>query len=259
MSATEIDINVDIGEGFGRYRIGNDESIMKFATSANIATGFHGGDPSIMLETVKLAKKYNVGVGAHPALQDLRGFGRRQILLDANELYPDLLYQIGALDGIARAENLSVEHVKLHGALYAMTENIEMYAEVAAEAIHSYNSELIVITENGTEMQRAAQKTGLRVAIEAFPDLRYTAEGKIIIERMKEVWDPELVVERSLRMVRDGYIDKINGEMFKASISTICLHSDAPNAAYIIERVRSALEKNGIRLRRLSDIIGERR
>ncbi len=259
MSTSEIDINVDIGEGFGRYRIGNDESVMKFATSANIATGFHGGDPSIMLETVKLAKKYHVGVGAHPALQDLRGFGRRRIQLDANELYPDLLYQIGALDGIARSENLRVEHVKLHGALYAMTEDIDRYAEVAAEAIHSYNPELIVITENGTEMQRAAQKTGLRVAIEAFPDLRYTAEGKIIIERTKEVWDPELVAERALRLVREGYIDKINGEMFQTAISTMCLHSDAPNAADIIEMVRSVLEKNGIRLRQLSEIIGERK
>ena len=178
MSTSEIDINVDIGEGFGRYRIGNDESVMKFATSANIATGFHGGDPSIMLETVKLAKKYHVGVGAHPALQDLRGFGRRRIQLDANELYPDLLYQIGALDGIARSENLQVEHVKLHGALYAMTEDIDRYAEVAAEAIHSYNPELIVITENGTEMQRAAQKNRIAGGNRGFSRSQVHGRGK---------------------------------------------------------------------------------
>lgn len=256
MGCREIDINVDIGEGFGRYRIGDDEAVMKFATSANIATGFHGGDPAIMLETVRLAKKYNVAVGAHPALQDLRGFGRRRMLLDPAELYPDLIYQIGALEGISRSEGLRVEHVKLHGALYAMTEDIDSYAESAAVAIHSYNPELIVITEKGTEMQKAAVKAGLRVAIEAFPDLRYTAEGKIVIERKKEAWDPDIVAERSLKLVRDGYIDMVNGEKLKTTVSTMCLHSDAPNAAAIIERVRSRLGAEGIAFRRLGDILG---
>lgn len=252
----EIDINVDIGEGFGRYRIGNDEAVMKHATSANIATGFHGGDSAIMLDTVRLAKKYNVAVGAHPALQDLRGFGRRRILIDPDELYPDLLYQIGALDGIARSEGLKVEHVKLHGALYAMTEDTDRYAEAAASAIHSYRPDLIVITERETEMQKAAEKAGLRVAIEAFPDLKYTAQGKIIIERTKEVWDPELVAERSLRLVRDGYIDMVDGGRLKTEVSTICLHSDAPNAPAIIERVRSRLGENGIGFRKIGEILG---
>jgi UPF0271 protein len=251
----KIDINVDTGEGFGRYKIVDDEEVIKYATSINLATGFHAGDPVIMWTTVKIAKKYNLAVGAHPGLQDLRGFGRRRIMVDPEELKADILYQLGALEAFLRAEGLKMQHVKPHGALYVMAETDDAYAEAIGEAVRLYNPELIIITEKNTALWRIARYKGLRVATEAFPDLNYDSQGRIIIERVKKAWDPDIVARRALMVVKDKKIDTIDGKLIDMDVETICIHGDAPNASQIIRRVREILAANGVELVKLSEIV----
>jgi len=252
-----IDINVDTGEGFGRYRVGpfEDEEVFKYATSINLATGFHAGDPVIMWNSIKAAKKYGIAIGAHPGLQDIRGFGRRRILLDPEELKADLLYQIGALEAFLRVENLRMQHVKPHGALYVMAEIDPAYAEAIVEAVAMYNPDLILITERNTELWKKAQSKGLRVAAEAFPDLNYDPSGKIIIERVKKAWDPELVARRALMVIKEKKIDTIDGKKIDMDVHTICIHGDAPNAPEIIRTVRKRLEENGVKVVKLAEIL----
>jgi len=250
-----IDINVDTGEGFGRYRIIDDEEVIKYATTINLATGFHAGDPVIMWTTVKIAKKYNLAVGAHPGLQDLRGFGRRRITLDPEELKADILYQIGALEAFLKTEGLKMQHVKPHGALYTMAEIDDAYAEAIVEAVRLFNPELIIITEKNTALWRIAKSKGLRVATEAFPDLNYDSQGRIIIERVKKAWDPDVVAKRALMVVKDKKIDTIDGKLIEMDVETICIHGDAPNAPQIIRRVREVLAANVVEFIKLSEIV----
>jgi UPF0271 protein len=241
-----VDINVDTGEGYGRYRLGNDEEVVKYVSSANIATGFHGGDPVVMWTTVKYAKKYGVAVGAHPAFQDLRGFGRRVIKMEPEELKSDLLYQLGALDAFLKAEGMKMQHVKPHGALYMVVENDETYAEAVVEAILLYNPDLIFFTEYGTVAWKKAKDAGLRVVAEAFPDLQYNSEGRWIIERVKKPMNPATVAKRALDIVKNGMIETVDGKSIKIVADTICLHSDSPNAPEVAKTVREELEKNGV-------------
>ncbi|GBC69600.1 hypothetical protein HRbin01_01302 [archaeon HR01] len=250
-----IDINVDTGEGYGRYRLGNDEEVIKYVSSANLATGFHGGDPVVMWTTVKYAKKYGVAVGAHPAFQDLRGFGRRVIKMEPEELKSDILYQLGALDAFLKAEGMKMQHVKPHGALYMVVENDETYAEAVIDAIRLYNPELIFFTEYGTVAWKKAKDAGLRVVSEAFPDLQYSSEGKWIIERVKKPMDPSTVARRALSIVKDGSIETIDGKTIKIVAETICLHSDSPNAPEVAKTVREELEKNGVKVLPVSKIL----
>ena len=250
-----VDINVDIGEGYGRYRIGNDEEIIKHATSANVAAGFHAGDPSIMWTTVKYAKKYGVAVGVHPSFQDIRGFGRRRMKVDPDDLKSDVLYQIGALAAFVKAEGLKLQHVKPHGALYVMAEEDPAYAEAIVEATTAFDPELIIITERDTELWKRAQKAGLKVVAEAFPDLNYDSQGKIIIERVKQAWDPMLVARRAIGIVKEGVLETVDGKKLSLSVRTLCVHSDAPNSADVIRTVREELIKNGIEVKPLSQIV----
>jgi UPF0271 protein len=247
LSEKIIDINVDIGEGYGRYEIGNDEEIIKWATSANVAAGFHAGDPNTIARTVKYAKKYGVAVGVHPSFQDLRGFGRRVINISGEDLKNDLLYQIGAVDGFVRKEGMELQHVKLHGALYTLANENDEYAEVFSELINEYNAELIVITEHNTTLERKCKEKGIRVANEAFPDLNYDKEGKIVIEKVKKTWDPVTVAKRAIKIAKEDIIVSETNVELHPNAETICIHSDAPNSAEIIKTVRESLEKNGIK------------
>jgi UPF0271 protein len=252
----KIDINVDSGESFGRYKLGDDERVLKYATSANIATGFHAGDPNVIWNTVKIAKKYGVRVGAHPGFQDIRGFGRRRIIMDPDELKADLIYQLGAIEGFLRVEGIKLQHVKLHGALYTMAEVDENYASAVIEAIEAYNPELIVITEKDTILYNRCKSKGIKVASEVFVDLNYNEQGKIIIERVKQAWDPNLVLKRALTAVVEGKIDNIKGQYIEVKADTLCIHGDAPNAADIIKTLREGLEKNGIIVTNLWELLG---
>jgi len=255
MKGAIIDINVDCGESFGRYKLGNDEEVLKFVSSANVATGFHAGDPSVLWNTIKIAKKYNIAVGAHPGLQDIRGFGRRRILIDPDELKADILYQLGAIEGFLKVEGLKLQHVKPHGALYVMVEHDETYANAFMEAIELYNPELIVVVERETLFWKKARTKGLRVASEAFPDLAYDPQGKIIIEKAKKPWDPNLVLNRALKIIKEGKIDTIEGKEIEIKADTLCIHGDSPNAVEVAKTLREGLEKEGIKIAKLSEII----
>ena len=250
-----IDINVDAGESFGRYKIGNDMKVLKYATSANIATGFHAGDPSVIWTTVKIAKKYNVAVGAHPGFQDLRGFGRRKLFVDPDDLKADLIYQLGAIEGFLRVENLKLQHLKLHGALYVMAENNETYASAVIDTIETYNPDLILITEKDTLLWKRCKSKGIKVASEVFVDLKYNAQGKIIIEKVKQPWDPDIVLKRTLMAIKERKIDTIEKKYIEVTPDTICIHGDSPNAVDIIKILREKLEKERIKVIRLSEII----
>lgn len=246
MSRKIIDINVDIGEGFGRYEIGNDEEVIKWATSANVAAGFHAGDPNTINRIIKYAKKYSVAVGVHPGFQDLRGFGRRKIDIDGEELKNDILYQIGAVEAFVRRAEMKLQHVKLHGALYTITNTNDEYAEVFSELIQEYNPELFVITEQGTVLDKKCKQKGIRVANEAFPDLNYDKNGKIIIEKVKMAWEPAVVARRAVRLAKEGILVTESNVELLTNPQTLCIHSDTPNASEIIKIVRLALEKEGI-------------
>ncbi len=251
----KIDINVDAGESFGRYKLGNDEEVLKYATSVNSATGFHAGDPSVLWTTIKIAKKYGIAVGAHPGLQDLRGFGRRRILVDPEELKADLIYQLGAIDGFLKVEQLKLQHVKPHGALYVMAETDEAYASAVIDAVKAYNPDLIIITERNTLLWNKCKAEGIRVASEVFVDLKYDAQGKIIIERAKQPWDPNVVLRRALMAVKEGKIDTVDGKFIEVKADTICIHGDAPNAVDVIKTLREGLQREGVEVVRLSEII----
>jgi len=250
-----IDINVDMGESFGRYKIGNDEEVMKYISSANIACGFHASDPSVMNHTIKLAKKYGVAVGAHTGLRDLQGFGRREMKITPEELKSDTVYQLGALDGFLKINNMKMQHVKPHGTLYRMVEHNEAYAEAYIEAVSEYNRELIILTQSGTVLWEKGIKAGLRMAAEAFVDLNYDAKGNWIIEREKKLWAPQEVADRAISVVRDGKIRTIEGELIPVKANTICCHGDAPNAADIVKRIREEFDKQGITVANLSNIL----
>ncbi|MHC1585970.1 MAG: LamB/YcsF family protein [Candidatus Hecatellaceae archaeon] len=251
----KVDFNADMGESFGRYVLGNDEGLMKYITSANVACGFHAGDPSVMRRTVRLAKQYNVAVGAHPALPDLLGFGRREMKISPEELRDYLVYQVGALKAFAEAEGLKLQHVKPHGALYAMVERDESLAEAAVEAMLEVDGELIFVTEYGTAAYQVAKRKGAKVICEGFADLKYGPDGRWIIERKKEPWKPETVAQRALSMVKEGKIQAVDGSIINIKAETICIHGDAPNAVEIAEAVRRTLEAEGIEVVPMREIV----
>jgi len=250
-----IDINVDMGESFGGYKLGNDGEVMKYISSANIACGFHASDPLVMNHTVKLAKKYGVAVGAHTGLRDLQGFGRREMKITPAELKSDTVYQIGALDAFLKINNMKMQHVKPHGVLYRMVGQDEGYAEAYVEAVSEYNPELYILTGSGTVIWEKGIKAGLRMAAEVLVDLNYDAKGNWIIEREKKAWAPQEVADRAISVVRDGKIPTIEGKLIPIRADTICCHGDSPNAADVVKRIREEFDKQGITVANLSNIL----
>lgn len=253
-----IDINADMGESFGGYKLGNDEEVMKYISSANIACGFHASDPSVMNHTVKLAKKYGVAVGAHPGLRDMQGFGRREMKVTPAELKGDIIYQMGALDAFLKIHNMKMQHVKVHGILLKMVEHNEGYAEAYIEAVSEYNPELYILMESGTSgamVWEKGVKAGIRMAAEVFIDLNYDAKGDWIIEREKKAWAPQEVADRAVSVVRDGKIPTIEGKLIRVRADTICCHGDTPNAVDIVKRIREEFDKQGITVTSLGDLL----
>ena len=240
-----IDINCDMGESFGHYRIGADEEMMRYITSANIACGFHAGDPLVMARTVASAVKHGVGIGAHPGYLDLRGFGRRRVDLPAEEIEADVLYQIGALDAFARASGTRVTHVKAHGALYNAS---EVDPKVATALV-------IVCLATSRVAVEAAQAEGLRVAREAFADRNYNADGTLRSRREPDavIKDPALAAERAVRMARDGVIVAYDGTEMPVRADTLCIHGDEPTAPAVAQAVRSALAAAGVAITGLAE------
>jgi 5-oxoprolinase (ATP-hydrolysing) subunit A len=242
-----IDLNCDMGESFGRYALGDDDVLMPFISSANIACGLHAGDPLVMRRTVWLANAYGVAVGAHPGWPDLQGFGRREMTLTPEEAEAYVLYQIGALAAFGRAERVKLRHVKAHGALYNQAAKDRPLAEAIARAVKLFDKELILVGLAGSEMIAAGMELGLRVANEAFPDRRYNADGTLMSRKLPGalIESPEEVAAHAVSLARDG-ID-FAGE--RRRVDTLCLHGDSPQAAENARLVQEALGKAGITVR----------
>jgi UPF0271 protein len=241
-----IDINCDMGEGFGAYTLGLDADIIPHITSANIACGFHAGDPGGMRATVSLAERHHVGVGAHPGFPDLRGFGRRAMQAAPAEITDDLVYQIGALTAFTQGKRL--QHVKPHGALYNMAVDREAVARAIGDAILAVDRDLILVVLAGSQWEQVARGMGLRVAREVFADRAFDARGALVPRSVPGavIHDASSVVERSLRLVVEHRVTAITGEALELHADTICLHGDTPGAVSLAASLRRALELAGV-------------
>jgi 5-oxoprolinase (ATP-hydrolysing) subunit A len=246
-----VDLNCDMGESFGAWRMGSDAAVMPFVTSTSIACGYHGGDPSVMRETVRLAMEHNVAIGAHPSFQDLAGFGRREMHVSAQEAYDLVVYQIGALSGFVRAAGGTMRHVKPHGALYNMAaRNVEL-AESIANAVLDVDPSLVLYGLSGSELTKAGERAGLRVAHEAFADRTYRRDGQLTSRRLPNamISDAERSAKQVLRMVTEGRVATIDGGEVELRADTICLHGDATHAVEFARRLRERLKSEGIEVR----------
>ena len=253
----KIDLNADLGESFSIYKIGNDEEIMNYITSANIACGWHGGDPMVMRKTVKLAKKKNVAIGAHPSYLDKLGFGRRYMRISAEEAKNYVLYQIGALYAFARAEGLKIQHVKPHGALYNAMVKEEELARGIIEGILEFDKGLIFVGPSNSKIMDMARDMGARVAHEIFADRAYNLDGTLV-PRGKPgavIEDKEEIANRVISMVKDGGIKSIDGEWVELKADTVCIHGDNPNAVEITKYVREVLMEEGIEIVSMGEFI----
>ena len=243
-----IDLNADVGESFGAYTIGHDAGLMTSITSANIAAGFHGGDPSVLRATIRLAGTHGVAIGAHPGLPDLAGFGRRELHVTPREAEDFILYQIAAVAGVAAAEGTTLRHVKAHGALFNMAARDPDLAAALARAVAAFDRSLVVFASPGSAMVAAARKLGIRVALEVFADRAYEADGQLA-SRQKAgsvLHDPDTVVARAVRMATDRAVVSLDGTRLPIEADTMCIHSDTPGADRLAAQVRSALEAAGV-------------
>jgi UPF0271 protein len=243
-----VDLNADIGESFGIYQAGHDELLLGCITSGSIACGFHAGDPSVMRRTVRLAARAGVAVGAHPGFPDLVGFGRRDIHAEPREIADFVLYQVGALSGIAKAEGLRLQHVKPHGALYNMSVRNAEVAEAIVRAVASFDESLLLIGLPGSELLSAGTRLGLRVAAEAFADRSYEPDGTLTPRHLADavLSEPGRAAERAVRMIRDGNVIARDGSTVSLQVDTICVHGDTKGAAELAAAVRLGLEQAGI-------------
>lgn len=246
-----VDLNSDLGESFGAYKIGNDQEVLKYISSANIACGYHAGDHNVMAETVKLAKKYNVQMGAHPGFPDLAGFGRRNMLLSPQEIYNLVVYQIGALAAVCKANGTFLSHVKPHGALYNMAAVNEEIAGAIAAAVADVDSSLVFFALAGSEMVRAGEEKGLLVAQEVFADRTYQPDGTLTPRKNKNamIHDSDLAIKRVIRMIKESKVTATNGTDIEIKADTICVHGDGEKALEFVSKLKQALLSENIQLR----------
>jgi len=250
--AMKIDLNCDGGESFGIFKIGNDEEMMKHVTSISIGCGFHGGDPHVMRRTVNLAKNHNVGVGAHPGYPDLIGFGRRKLEVSPEEAKDYILYQVGALKQFCEAAGVKFQHVKPHGQLYNMAWTNEALARGILDAIRVIKPEPIFLALYNTIPFQMAESLGMKVAGEFYADLDYTPEGTTIIKKTHGEIDVNATVEKVVKMVVEGKVMATNGKEIEVKGNTICFHGDNPRGPEIVQLVKRALEKKGVKIVPLS-------
>lgn len=245
----KIDLNCDLGEGFGAWQMGNDADMIGIATSVNIACGFHAGDPDIMHATVERAKAKGVAIGAHPGYRDLHGFGRRPIPgLTAREIENLVAYQIGALQAVASLAGHKVTHVKAHGALSNVACEDDMTARAIAAAIKAVDPGLIFVVLANSKLVDAGDAKGLAMAHEVFADRAYEDNGNLVSRKKPGavLHDPAMIAERVLRMAQDGAVVSVSGKVIKMRTDTVCIHGDTPGAVAIAKDVRSKLEQAGI-------------
>lgn len=245
MALVRLDVNVDMGESFGRWRLGDDAAILPFVSSANIACGFHAGDAATMRETTSLAAEAGVRIGAHVALPDLLGFGRRRMAVSSEQVKDYAAYQIGALSAFAHAAGSELAHVKPHGALYAMCSEDPELAGAVAEAVAEFDGSLPLLLLSG-RVAPAVESHGVRLVEEAFVDLEYSVAGALLIEATKRAWDPDRVAARALRLAREGVIDAQDRTDIPTNAVSVCIHGDGPNAVEIARTVKRRLEEAGV-------------
>jgi 5-oxoprolinase (ATP-hydrolysing) subunit A len=246
----QIDFNCDMGESFGPYSFGADEELMRHISSANVAGGFHAGDPHVMRETVALAREHGVAVGLHNGYGDLVGFGRREIKAAPEELRDELIYQLGALREFARLYGLEIQHVKPHGALYMAAARDEELSRAIIGAIQESDPALVLYCMQSSKTHEIAQEMGQPVAREFFADREYNDEGQIVFtRRVGEELDPEEVAERVLRGVTEGRVRTVDGNDIEVAADSICVHSDTPGVARLAETIVRNLGENGVEVR----------
>ena len=243
-----VDINSDMGESFGAYTIGHDDGLMNAITSANVAAGFHAGDPSVLRATVRLAKARGVAVGAHPGFPDLVGFGRRELNVTPVEAEDLVLYQVAAVAGVAASEGVKLQHVKPHGALFNMAVKDVGLADAIARGVAAFDRSLILFGLPGSEILNAGRRAGLRVAAEVFADRAYEPDGTLASRRKpgSVIHDPDAVVARAVRMVKEKNVVAIDGSVVPLQADTICVHGDTRGSDELAARIRAGFEAAGV-------------
>lgn len=251
-----IDLNCDLGEGFGQWTLGDDAALLRLVTSANVACGLHAGDPQTMRATIERARQHGVAVGAHPAYPDLQGFGRREMALDPREVEDVVLYQIGALDAFARAAGVRLAHVKPHGALYNRAARDPATAEAIVRAVRSFDRDLILVGLAGSVLVAAGEVGGLRVAREAFADRAYEPDGSLRPRSRPGavVHDRDAIARQALAIARDRAVDTPSGRI-AVDADTLCLHGDTPGSAMLAEMIARRLNEEGVSIKPLAEIL----
>ena len=245
---SSIDINCDMGESYGAWKMGADAEVMPFITSANVACGFHGGDPATIRATVKLAVDHGVAIGAHPSLPDLQGFGRRAMKISPQDMYDLVLYQAGAVEAFARAAGARLHHVKCHGALYNMAANDEGLAGAMARAVRDLGGNVMLYALSNSKMMLIGKQQGLRVAGEVFADRGYADDGTLAPRGTTGamIEDAGVAAARALDVVEKRYVTSLSGKPIPVSPDTLCLHGDQPGAVAFARTIREAFARNGI-------------
>ncbi len=258
--ALRVDLNADLGESYGAWRMGDDAAVLPGLTSASVACGLHAGDPSVMAETVARAREHGVAVGAHPGYADLQGFGRRPMKLPPAEIRALLLYQMGALSAFCRAAGVDLQHVKPHGALYNQAAVDEGLARAVAEAVLAFDRSLVLVALANSRLAAAGRAAGLPVAEEAFADRGYLASGDLVPRGHPQALlrDPAAAASRVVRMLADGVVEAVDGTPVGLRPQTICVHGDTPGAAAFVREVRAALEKAGVAVVPMRQVVAPR-
>ncbi|WP_104753439.1 LamB/YcsF family protein [Helicobacter salomonis] len=252
-----VDLNSDMGEGFGVYQMGDDGAILRCVSSVNVACGWHAGDALIMHDRAREAKVLGVGLGAHVGYPDLLGFGRRKMEISPKEAQCYTLYQVGALAAFAKSFGFSLQHVKLHGSFYNQANHDAQLAKAILEGIQAYNPDLIILTLSQSVMALEGQRMGLRIAQEAFIDRRYQANGQLVPRSHPQalIKEPRQAVDQALNMLLEGKVCTIEGEEIAIEVDSLCVHGDTPKALEFAKQVRVALETHGITIQPLSTLI----
>lgn len=253
-----IDINSDMGESFGAFVVGHDGEVIKLITSANVACGFHAGDPVVIRRTVRLAKVHNVAVGAHPGFPDLLGFGRRDMSLTREEARNYVTYQVGALQAFCDSEGIGLQHIKPHGALYNMAVEDPDLAEAIIESVKDFRPEPILMVLANSQMQKVCESSGLKVASEAFADRAYNPDGTLVSRRVEGavIKDANKVKERVVKMAKESKAFSVDGKAVELQrVDSICVHGDNPEAVSIASAIKEALTKEGIKISPIGEFL----
>ena len=257
MKFKAVDLNCDMGESFGRYKLGFDEEVIQLITSANVGCGFHAGDPHVMRKCVSLAREHNVTLGAHPGLPDLLGFGRRAMSVSPEELEDFFVYQIGALQGFTNAAGIKMQHVKMHGALLSMALKNKELTVAMVRAVQSIDPDLIWLTLTGLETVDTARKMGMRTAREFYADRAYNNDKSLASRKIPGavIKDAEAIKDRIIRVLETGTVESVDGNVLNMEFESICLHGDTPGALELVKSIRTTIMEAGVKIVPLKELV----